>query len=108
MAFVPSRRSFGADDGSFDWGSLLNSVVTTAGQVTTAAINAGNAPSGYPAAGVIPAGFTYNPATGHYTNALGQIYTPPNLTSTAGSSTLLLLGLAGVLAFVLFRKKGRR
>lgn len=91
--------TFGDDSGGFDWGSLITPVVQTAGQVTAAVINSQNQAS---------SGYVYNPNA--INPATGQPYGALTTTSTGmSSSTLLLLGAVGLVAFLILRKKkGKR
>ena len=81
--------TFGDDSSSsFDWSSILNTVVTTAGNVVSASVG------------------KTTTATPYTSTAL----TSTGATATSNYSTILLLAAAGLAAFLLFSKKqqGRR
>ena len=84
--------SFGEDtSSSYDWGSLINNLVTQAGSITTAAVAGGNVAS---ANYVAPYGAQPTFAT--------------TGTTSLTNNNLVLLAIAGVLGFVLFKKVSAR
>jgi hypothetical protein len=86
--------TFGDDGSGFDWSSILSTAITSAGQVTSAALTGQQQAAGYPyTPGAI------NPATGLPYNPLVQ--------PTATSNTLLFAAALG-LGVILFMKMKKR
>lgn len=86
--------AFGDDGSSFDWGSLVNTVVGAAGQVTAAAIKPSTT-----SATPLPYGYSYPQL---------QTQAQPSMLGGLTNNNLVLLGIAGVLGFVLFKKVSAR